>query len=286
MLLIGSQALWAHNILLRNSQDSDFICTYDEYRQWVDENKQHLVNYYPISGKKFVCEDKLSHKYEFEIAWNNSSGEHLLALYQGIAPPEVCLALKLSHRYLKNSPHFKKTMDDIIALRKLGYIVPNDLQDWFIKREQETYTYKHPNLKQSKKGFFTDDVPYVYEHDDIHLAVKHLDQPAYIFYKDNNQEVFTSKEKFFAVPEYIRLYGVLEEAYVLALERSIIPFPGVLTPYHAFIKALTKVCTSITSGWFREYAWENYYKVLELYQGNQYVDNFELALWEGRVRKV
>jgi len=25
------------------------------------------------------------------------------------------------------------------------------------------------------------------------------------------------------------------------------------------------VCTSITSGWFREYAWENYDRVLDLY---------------------
>ena len=42
--------------------------------------------------------------------------------------------------------------------------------------------------------------------------------------------------------------------------------------------ALMKVCTSITSGWFREYAWENYDKVLDLYNElgeDDYVQRFQ-----------
>jgi len=45
-----------------------------------------------------------------------------------------------------------------------------------------------------------------------------------------------------------------------------------------FEMALMKVCTSITSGWFREYAWENYQKVLDLYDSlgeDDYVKRFE-----------
>jgi hypothetical protein len=34
-----------------------------------------------------------------------------------------------------------------------------------------------------------------------------------------------------------------------------------------------KVCTSITSGWFREFAWENYDNVLDLYN-DKYVEIF------------
>ncbi len=75
--------------------------------------------------------------------------------------------------------------------------------------------------------------------------------------------------------EAVRLAGVLEESYVLALERSQVPFKGKLAPKTSFMIALEKVCTSITSGWFREYAWENYNKVLALYDPN-YVKKF----WE------
>ena len=41
--------------------------------------------------------------------------------------------------------------------------------------------------------------------------------------------------------------------------------------------ALEKVCTSITSGWFREYAWENYHRVVHMYKTlgvNDYIDRF------------
>jgi hypothetical protein len=97
------------------------------------------------------------------------------------------------------------------------------------------------------------------------------------------EEVKASKQKFNSGPEKMRLNGVLEEAYVLALERSIIPHPGALTPKQAFDKALMKVCTSITSGWFREYAWENYYEVQKLYNPG-YVDLFNLKRKEGIVK--
>jgi hypothetical protein len=100
-------------------------------------------------------------------------------------------------------------------------------------------------------------------------------QPAYEVYKEDQAEVFCSKELFEASPMHVRLHGVLEEAMVLALERSQIPFPGMKTPLESFLMALEKVCTSITSGWFREFAWENFNEVLDLYDPN-YVNQF----WE------
>ena len=45
---------------------------------------------------------------------------------------------------------------------------------------------------------------------------------------------------------------------VLTIERSLVPYPGKKTPEQAYLMALEKVCTSITSGWFREFVWENY----------------------------
>ena len=87
-------------------------------------------------------------------------------------------------------------------------------------------------------------------------------------------------EKFKAQPEIVKLYGVLEESYVLALERAIIPFGT--DPKRAFDIALEKVCTSITSGVFREYAWQNYFKVQELYH-ESFVQKFNTALAAGKI---
>ncbi len=223
------------------------------------------------------------------------------------------LLIKLSHRYKRNSPHFHKTMTDIHWLReKLGenyvaYFLGLPLNTEIMKlREAESYTYAHPKLNVTSKDFFTGDgVNYVYDHDSIHLAValdsyvqwgqpcpdgkvgclvahgKRVFSPAYTKYMKEGSEVMTSKAKFFSVPEQVRLYGVYEESCVLALERSQIPHglgkEGGPTARWSFEMALMKVCTSITSGWFREYAWENYQKVLDLYNElgeNDYIERF------------
>lgn len=93
----------------------------------------------------------------------------------------------------------------------------------------------------------------------------------------DGQQVMTSKEKFMSLPEHIKLLGVYEETCVLALERSQIPNEFNLDPKKSFMMALEKVCTSITSGWFREYAYNNYKKVIALYEHfghNNYIELF------------
>jgi hypothetical protein len=307
MLLIGSQALLQQGFALgRMPLDTDYICTWDEFAAWQAEHKGLFTSCYPLSANKWVAKlkvcggDPAPQILEFEIAWPQSTGAELLRLHEVMrhpdGDPEVatlqeCLALKLSHRFLKNSPAFLKTMRDIQALRTAGVGVPGYLRLWLKDRERETYTYAHPNLRQDKQGFFADSVGYKYEHDDIHLAVAHPYLPAYMLYATAGEEVLSSKDKFFALPEPERLRGVYEEACVLALERSLIPYPGAKSAYEAFRMALMKVCTSITSGWFREYAWESYDKVVALANDENYateshfVNKFQRALREGRVRE-
>jgi hypothetical protein len=80
-----------------------------------------------------------------------------------------------------------------------------------------------------------------------------------------------------------KLNSVIEEATVLALERSQIPFRGKVDPHRSFLIALEKVCTSISSGWWREFAWENYDEAARRYDP-AYVRRFDLGVVEGRVR--
>lgn len=296
MLVIGSQAMKHWGLLPEGVEpkDTDIICTFEEFKAECARIKAEIgiVRCVPLSDKKFHVRDSNGWNYEFEIAWPGSSGADLLDWYEGYATPEVLYALKMSHRYLKDSPHFLKTMRTIQHLRTKMFRKEERLAHsaWFKKREAETYVYKHPKLDVSKGQFFSGDgVNYVYDHDSIHETVALLDhmhydsasdstytepRPAYTFYMQDGAAVMTDKEKFFAVPDKVRLYGVYEEACVLALERSQIPHnlqslagPDVArpTPRWSFEMALMKVCTSITSGWFREWAWENYDRVLDLY---------------------
>lgn len=309
MLIVGSLAMQHHfsgeGVIPR---DTDLIGTLDEFRTWSRGfAKGDIILCKPLSADKIHVRTKDGWNYEFEIATEHSTNERLLDRYctgigMTIAPLEVLLMLKLSHRYRRNSPHFLKTMRDIQKLRAAGVVLDEWLQEVLVQREKETYTYAHPKLDVSKQAFFDGDgVPYVYDHDSIHLTValdsyvqyglpcpdgkvgcmvahgKRVMVPAYTKYMKDGAAVMTSKEKFFAAPETVRLAGVYEETCVLALERSQIPFPEA-KPRKSFEYALMKVCTSITSGWFREYAWENYDRVFAIYeqQGeDDYVQRFK-----------
>ncbi len=261
--------------------------------------RAQIKTYYPIDeGKKLfvlLAEYGDSLIVEGEMVWPGNTAEQFVKIVEAdpgtkkthdylVPSLDLLYLLKMSHRYLRNSPHFLKTMEDILDLRKLGAKIPEQYLEFYKARQAETYYYAHPNLNVSKEDFFTGDgVHYVYDHDAIHEAVKHFDMPAYQYYKEPGQEVKSSKTLFFEAPEQLRLSAVLEEAYVLALERSQIPFRGKILPYRSFEIALMKVCTSITSGWFRQYAWEHYYDVAKLYDPD-YADKFFQKADQGLVK--
>lgn len=195
---------------------------------------------------------------------------------------DMVLTMKWSHRFLRNSPHFLKTMRHIQFLTKVCGCTIKD-ENWLDLREKETYDYSHPNLSVKSNEFFNSNVNYIYDHDSIHLAVKHLSAPAYTMYMQDGAEVQCSREKFLNSPRAVKMMGVLEECYVLALERSQIPNNFEIDPKQSFMIALEKVCTSITSGWFREYAYQNYDVLVQMYDGS-YVEKFKLALEQGIVK--
>jgi hypothetical protein len=327
MLLIGSHALILRGVDPgRKPRDIDVIATFSELGELTRLLRQQTrVNSVPMSQSKTVlhCDD--GRIVEVEIAWSDTPARQLLdagcvwapipsvfgfgvpddvRLAPQVATLDQLLTLKLSHRYLKDSPHFRKTRDDILLLRAAGAKVFD--HDWLKRREKETYWYKHPKLNVMKGDFFKGDgVQYVYDHDDIHKVVAHYCvgfdpwgwtsqyelfkaghlRPAYTLYMKEGEEVACDRQKFDTLPEHIRLWGVLEEAQVLALERSQIPFRGKVEPRRSFDIALQKVCTSITSGWFREFAWENFDRVEAMYEPD-YVDRFWKAVDDGKVRKL
>lgn len=280
MLIIGSTAYKEYTKPARpvnHESDLDVMMTYDEYDTIVLNTwSVQFPDMEIIKDTSDYVHVKNAYGYdnvEIYLGHDNNSTEQLINYCNSdnkvvTAGLNVLYTIKMSHRYLRNSPHFLKTLRDIMQMRKLGANMDDPvLYEIFKLREKETYNYKHPVLDQNKASFFSGDgVDYVYDHDTIHEAIKITDKPAYMNYIVEGADVMTSKEKFFAQSDYIKLLGVYEETCVLALERSQIPNNFEIDARQSFITALVKVCSSITSGWFREYAWENFNTVVSMYR--------------------
>lgn len=302
-LMIGSMAFY----LGREPKDYDIIIDKQSANKFISELGDRVISSkqtrwgmtYFINGMMPV---------EFEYTDCTQTGYELVCLAEYYPIKDIIYAVKMSHRYLRNSPHFNKTMNDIHYLRRLGASMDSLLQDWCKRREKETLDYSHPSLKKNKKDFFSNDgINYIYDHDDIHKAVAIGTRPAYLEYACDDSEVLSSKLKFDAQSYRVKLNGVIEESCVLALERMIIPNNIKSITYglsysasnntiisefskdidRAFDIALKKVCSSITSGWFREFAWENYHNARYIYyrQHRDYVDKFISNLRKGKVKE-
>ncbi len=293
MLLIGSRALYlrAPFLLKRDPKDFDFISTRSEAETWL---RKRELNYY-TTDNKIIHEGTIP--CEFELIEDRPSNQLLINLVEndsktiktefGLIPNlHLLFALKASHRYLKNSPHFWKTAADYHRMKNFGVEILPEYLEFLKLREKETYAYAHPKLNVNKNDFFNgDQVNYIYDHDSIHQAMKHLEKPAYSYFQKDGAEVACDKNKFFILPEEIKLYSVLEETYVLALERSQIPYPGKMIPKDSFMLSLSKVCSSITSGWWREYAYDNIFKAIKMYNP-AYVEKFQDGINNGTVKLI
>lgn len=301
--LIGSAALLRNGMTWREPGDLDLVGSYREVTAWIRETyRGRIQEMFPTDeGTKLVARIQDGPIIDVELVWPGNSSEALLELIVQeveaqedglhVAPSDVCLMLKQTHRFRKNSPHFLKTRRDLLSLREMGVEFPERHREFYTRRLRETLNYSHPSLNRDKSQFFSDDgVGYVYDHDTIHLAVMLRDKPAYEFFKADQAEVFCSKDLFMALPHDIKVSAVYEESCVLAVERCMVPFEN-QDPRKAFLKALEKVCTSITSGWFREFAWTNYEQAVELYHsqvlaGKGYYERFKEGLEKGIVKPV
>jgi hypothetical protein len=305
LIYIGSQAAYIRGLLANTrtyKSDWDFICTYETAERYCYNplNSSQPRYFVPTGKGKKISAALGSLEVEFEIAWPGSTAEEFMQIvmndpackrFEGnswLPSVDALYALKMSHRYLRNSPNFIKTMRDIKVFRAAGATIQPQYLEWYKRRQKETYNYKHPSLMQSKDGFFSgDQVQYMYDHDSIHKVIAEFhgkEVPAYTLFQKDGEEVAVDRAKWNELPHEEKLRSVLEETYVLALERSQIPYPKTQRSL-SFHIALEKVCTSITSGWWREFAWEHYEEVHNLYNP-LYTEHFWRAVASGQVPQV
>jgi hypothetical protein len=126
-----------------------------------------------------------------------------------------------------------------------------------------------------------------YEHDDLHRSTCYRAEPLYRALEDDQSLPFVSGRRFERFDEVDKLRLVREESYAIALERAVIPALELgRTPdaRRAYQHALRRICTNLTTGWFRDFAIEHYPEVCE--PDIDFVGRFEVAAATGAIRRI
>lgn len=228
------------------------------------DNKDNFIS-------KFICIDLYGNKFE------------VLSL-------ETLFEIKKSHRMILKG--FNKTMNDYYRILNLLNNKEVEETEFYKLRLKETLIRakkqtNHINLKQSKDDFFkTKNVEYIYDHDSIHESVKLTQEPMYKKILVSNEEVMCSEELWNKLSDLEKKYCVLEECYTISIERFLSK-NKLSDPYKAFLIALEKVCTTLTKGWFREYAYSNYKEIINMYNEsfwNKFQNDLNIGLIKPFVR--
>lgn len=306
MLVIGSWALNQcadlHSISRNGFRDIDLIGTegdFDIFTKFFNATVEHTGEY-KVQG---TC--SLYNRFEFEFVEKRESSKLYydyckdLKLYDSFtikmryAPKEVLYSLKASHIYYPIQ--FEKNISDYNTLHKLCNQV-DVLEDITKLRRKETEQYagklKTPSLNKSCSEFFDDNAMKirVFDHDDMHRVMAYYDKPLFMYMQENyGESVSCSKDMWNMFPEINKIRCVLEEAYVIALERIMIPALFLQKPYvhhkSAFKWALMRICTNLCSGWFRKYAVDNYFSILDEYD-DDYVVKFLRAVDKKEISRI
>lgn len=314
MIVLGSKALItlmginSENEARFVSKDIDAVMSYASFKSFIEKNKNYIKSLIPRTEHKYSAVlKKDGRKFHYEIELDTlKSVEWLLANKESICEKEyvdnfgnsfsvpnfeILYLTKKSHIYMPI--HFEKNVQDYLALRNVCNIEKtSQYQEYYNVRHaeaKERFDKKSPSLMMTNDEFFdrsADIVGYVFIHDDIHEAVKHYDRPVYEMMKRDFESAWCEKDMFFNLPHEYQIRCVQEEAYVIALERYIVLQKGNHQDhFRAYKDALARICTTLCSGFFREFAVNNYNEIVDSYNKN-FVTKFQNAVEKGLVRKM
>ena len=134
-------------------------------------------------------------------------------------------------------------------------------RDYLYRRTKATmqmFPQGHPKLNQTVEKFFDDAVVKKYSHDDLHKMYAHFNEPLYTKLQDDPKLAWCVKSKWDKLTHDEKIKCVQEEAYVIATERFLVPNNWNYPERLAYFHALKKICTTLCSGWFRDFAIDNH----------------------------
>lgn len=282
-LLIGSRALRFWYPKLERNSDYDIIMTKEEYQQIGCPGEKRCHKAY-VSGD---CDYELEFDdYESNkklLNYGSDKTVELLGLTCRVAPLEVLLAIKRSHRFFQD--HWHKNMRDYHFLKSITTLSDELLELSDLRQSEKTSRSGRFSLDVTNEDFFLGSqgaVRRIYEHDDLHYATCYYNEPLWARCKHDRGKAKIDYDLFQLLTFEDQVRMVQEEAFVIALERKIIPHGEEQSK--AFRYAVMRIGTDLCRGWFRSFAVENYAHVMK-YRVD-FVGKFNDALSNGRIRKV
>ena len=308
-VVIGSVPLAkrSHNysVPYRDTNDIDILLKKIDFRDYLEGLGLSNVNLLKVDEHKALIKLDTGTKLEVFFIENHPAFEEIYNDFGNdpmtyYAFNKQLYSLKKAHIHQPNLK-FDKHILDFIYLRKIILNLTynrsfelsdsNDLADQFSELtllhkedvEKRLGKIKTPKLYQKDVNEFFEQsknsVKSYYVHDDMHIAMAHYNnRPAYELMQKDKTKADCSKKLWDEMPLKFKRYCVLEEAYVIALERKILPqmfgdIPVKYTPLDAFKWALKRICTNLCSGWFRWFATINYEEILKMYDP-EYIKRF------------
>lgn len=305
MIIVGSKALkYRFPERKIEHKDVDVIAYYEDVSKLKDRlvpekitSTKWAVTFFNIQNR-----DEIFDKPNVEILIaDNSEALRKYIVYQKLkasdelfALPEVLYSLKKSHIHFPIK--FDKHISDYIFLDR--YFASSDiLKDItklkFIETEERLGKLKTPSLDKAVDKFFDQSKSYVksyFIHDDMHKAVAHYEEPLYLRMQVDKTKAKCEKHLWETFTFEDKCKCVLEEAYVIALERKILPSiyghaKNWTNSEDALNWALMRICTTLCSGWFRSFATSNLDKIKSIANSN-YVEDFLEKVHNGELKKI
>ena len=172
--------------------------------------------------------------------------------------------------FSKHITHYHKHLMQWMYCGHMDFVENDiDLLNRRTKATMEMFPQGNPCLKQSKQDFFDDYVTKKYDHDLIHELVAFENEPIYVKMLSSTDSVWCDVNKWNGLTFSQKCMAVCEETMVIAIERFLVPNDWNYPPKKAYFQALEKVCTTLTSGWFRDFAIDNYPLIVDMFDENR-----------------
>lgn len=267
----------------RTAKDVDIICMKSDINVEVNRNDDYTC-YFEWQGKKIECllaDNQESLKFILDDCDENVN----------IASPLICFCIKAGHinfdhiswnKHIHDYHHLKSVCNSAIRFNVVieQYVRVSDLIKMHYNSTCERIGKQRlPSLKNKTIGdFFDDGVKKYIVHDELHIVYAHDEIPMYQKMQLNPELVDCDLGLWNKFTHQQKIKAILEEAYVIATERMIVPSIIKDRKYNtkdAFLWSMKRICTTLTQGWFREFAVNNYFEILNYHDPKYFEKNEE-----------
>ena len=216
--------------------------------------------------------------------WNDGVAAFAAKYPDPIACPDALATLKYSHAFWQIGDSWSKHMYDYWFLTtKKGAVVDMEMVDVLYKQWTIIHGAKKARLSEQNEMFFKKTVERKYVHDSLHEAMKFYYEPMFQKIKVDKSKAAVSRRMFEELSHEDQLKCALEEIYVVALERFLIPADFKMHPKSARQEALRLLITSMTKGFFPRFMVTHWNELFVANNDNSFVERFKLARDEGRL---